>query len=510
MELFRGCVNAYGTHGIPEQKGLKWEIKKTAKTIRAPVTVELWEKHLRGEQPLGIIPIRENDTCFWGSIDVDDYANNLLGIIIRVEQMSIPLVPSRSKSGGLHLFLFCRVEVSAAVLQSALKNLAAQLGIASSEIFPKQTQILTERGDLGNWMVMPYFGSTYGGKLREQVGLRKTGAELTVEQFLDLAEKNRIECDRLQEWQELPTARRTANKIIREPFADGPVCLQMLAKLGIQAGGQNNALFHMGIYYKKSDPQNWKIRLEEANRSHLTPPGSTDGLLSVIHSLEKKDYQYMCKAEPMVSYCNATACRIRKYGIGNENDYPEISGLSKLNADPPIWFIDVNDLRLESSTHDLMFYLPFLKLCFEQLRVFNLMNQAQWIKLLKECMLSCVVNDASPEVSRIGEFKEKLEEFCTNRQKGRDKEDLLVGRPWECEEKRCHYFRLKDFQSFLIREGIRELTRAQITQRIKHFGGGTEFIKPKKDKGINVWYVPVELFEVKEPVAVPPMNEEPI
>ena len=91
----------YGTHGEPTQKGLKWEIRSTALTLRHAVTQDLWQKHIDGKKPLGIIPIDEDDMCSWGSIDVDDYTNNLYGLIDRVEQLVLPLLPCRSKSGGL-------------------------------------------------------------------------------------------------------------------------------------------------------------------------------------------------------------------------------------------------------------------------------------------------------------------------------------------------------------------------------------------------------------------------
>src|SRR5271169_6505652 len=141
MELFSGNTEAYGTHGIPTQKGLKWEIKDTAQTPRKPVTLKLWVDHLDGKVPLGIIPIKKDNTCCWGSIDVDDYITDLLGLINRCELAKLPLVPCRSKSGGLHLFLFMADPCPAVLLQTALKNISAQLGVAGSEIFPKQTQV---------------------------------------------------------------------------------------------------------------------------------------------------------------------------------------------------------------------------------------------------------------------------------------------------------------------------------------------------------------------------------
>ena len=61
MALFEGFDGAHGTHGKTEQsveKGGKLEIKKSARTVREPVTLELWTDHVAGERPLGSRPDR--------------------------------------------------------------------------------------------------------------------------------------------------------------------------------------------------------------------------------------------------------------------------------------------------------------------------------------------------------------------------------------------------------------------------------------------------------------------
>ena len=139
MDLFGGHKNSYGTHGEPEldDNGLKWKIKSTAKSIRGKVTVKLWENHLKGTMPLGIVPIDENSKCMFGSIDVDDYEIDVLDVIKRVEAAKLPLVVCRSKSGGLHLFLFMKIAVDAGLMQKTLRDLAAvSVGFGGSEISP--------------------------------------------------------------------------------------------------------------------------------------------------------------------------------------------------------------------------------------------------------------------------------------------------------------------------------------------------------------------------------------
>src|SRR4051812_50151366 len=96
--LFAGYEHAYGTHGQPIRKvgAIKQEIKKSAVTLRAPVTLELWKQHLAGENPLGIIPIRADATCCFGAIDVDQYDIHHKEIVSMVEQHKLPLILTRS------------------------------------------------------------------------------------------------------------------------------------------------------------------------------------------------------------------------------------------------------------------------------------------------------------------------------------------------------------------------------------------------------------------------------
>ena len=86
MALFTGLEGVHGTHGVPDREGAKWGIKRTARTLREPVTEDLWRQHLAGERPLGVVPIAADDTCLWGSIDVDNYDINFIEMVRRVER----------------------------------------------------------------------------------------------------------------------------------------------------------------------------------------------------------------------------------------------------------------------------------------------------------------------------------------------------------------------------------------------------------------------------------------
>lgn len=529
LALFAGIETAHGTHGMPVFKAEKnkWEIKSTAKTLEGPATVALWEEHLAGKKPLGVVPIMRDGVCVWASIDFDKYDINLLDIIQRVEALGLPLVPCRSKSGGLHLFIFFSEPQPAGAVQALLRDLSAQLGISGSEIFPKQAALLIERGDMGNWMVMPYYGDTFGSKIAEQVGLRKTGAELTAEEFLRAAEAAKVQD--LQALAKLhPPARGSvsnkatagtggkkdkstlpAQKPGADAFSDGPPCLQHLAKVGIEQGGQNNTLFMMGLYLKRAQPATWREDLEAYNHKYMKPPLPTDGMASTLRSLEKKDYEYTCSVEPMSSHCDARLCRRRKFGVSSSVDYPEISGLSVIDADPAIWFVDVDGDRLEMNTEDLLRYERFQRHCADKLhKVFMPLKHETWLKLVSAAMANCVTIEVPPEITLAARFRELLEDFCTNRQRGQRREDILSGRPWFDEEGSRHYFRMRDIAKFLERENLKNVTRGSIVQMVEKLGGGTVQLS---FKGHNrwVWWVPGSVLQAT-PELEPPLRQEAV
>lgn len=507
-ELFSGNDEYHGTHGVPEidAEGVKWGIRSSARTLAGGPSVELWEAHVAGRKPLGVAPIKSDEvgSCSWGSIDVDDYDVEVSEVVSKIDKAKLPLVPCRSKSGGLHLFLFVRGTIPATSMRSVLTDIAASLGFSGSEIFPKQTKILLDRGEKPSWIVMPYYGDNYGGKLRDQYGIKKNGAEMTIEEFLDVAEKTRVPVDKLD------TIRAKKPKKERPPFSDGPPCLTHLAASGIQQGGQNNALFHMGVYFKRAFPDNWQEKLEEANQLYCRPTHPSEGVAGVIRSLSKKDYEYKCKDEPMCSHCDPIKCRSKKYGVGAAGTYPIITGLTKLNTEPAIWFVDVEGVKLAMSTEELQQYQKFHRLCMEHThKTFAMLTQPVWFSMLNDAMQGMSIEDAPADIGVGGQFKELLEQFLTNRQKGQDEEDLLSGRPWESEEDKRHYFPLSSLGKFLEREGMKNMKRGDVTQRIKKMDGRHHF-RIIKGKGRNLWSVPSDIFDQVDESGTPEIKGDKI
>lgn len=496
---------------------LKWEIRSTAKTLREEVTEDLWKKHLAGERPLGIIAIREDSMCLWGSIDVDNYSRDYSTLIKEIVDSGLPLVPCRSKSGGLHLFLFCKEPVAAGVIQVVLGSLAAQLGVAGSEIFPKQSKVLADRGDFGSWMVMPYFGGDYDGKIFMQVGLTENLDEQSVDDFLDYAESKQVTAAQLRALSSVTvgtTAKQQAD-VASSPslkdakgkrnkdkfsFSDGPPCLELLAAKKFPEGGRNNAMFHIGVYLKKAYPADWKAMMGEINQKHFIEALTAQELTELTKSLAKKDYQYKCNDDPMKSHCDPIACRVRKHGVGDNSEYPAITSIKVLASEPPLWFVDVDGDVIEMSTQEVMDYGQFCRAVADKLHKFYApMKVTDWLKILRGITIEQIEAEGTDEASTASRFQEVLEDFLTNRQKGERKEDLLSGRPWEDVESGTHYFRITSIEKFIKRENIRmengqPLTRIRIQTMVRNLGGGTKTLSIS-GSAIRVWYVSSEAIE---------------
>jgi hypothetical protein len=174
----------------------------------------------------------------------------------------------------------------------------------------------------------------------------------------------------------------------------------------------------MGIYYKKADPDDWKNKLEEANHKFLSPPGSSEGLSSVKKSLDRKDYLYTCKLEPMVSHCDSRLCRTRAFGIDGGDDVPVILDWEWYpNLEEPEWRVWLRGSEKPvhiTEVRDLTDHRRFSNQCVKQLRIFfSPMKQEAWLTILKEAERKLREKKAELDTTAEGEFLELFTEFLT-------------------------------------------------------------------------------------------------
>ena len=258
ISLFKGYSGAHGQTTVLDSQR---EGKKKAKSfiVREPLTLGLVREHLGGKRGVGSIPIDETNSCHFGALDIDDYNLDLVALYKKVEKLKLPLVMCRSKSGGAHLFLFMAEKTPASEIRDKLAEFASALGWGTCEIFPKQEEVIVERGDVGNFINLPYFNAQF----TTRYALDKKGESLTLEEFLDRAEERRVTFKELSECK---------IGVGENVLPNGPPCLQQIAEYGIPEGGRNNTLLNIGVYYRMVDPENWKQLLEKANQQYCNPP----------------------------------------------------------------------------------------------------------------------------------------------------------------------------------------------------------------------------------------------
>ena len=477
--IFSGLEVAYGTYRISEGDA---EGKKSGKAVvvRQPPTEELYAKHLQGLNPgLGIIPIRSDNTALFGCIDIDDYPLDHQKLVKKIRDLKLPLVVCQSKSGGAHCFLFVKKPVQALQMQKYLQACSSLLGEAGREIFPKQSEILVERGDTGNFLNLPYFG----GNNTTRYAFKDDGTAATLEEFYELYKKY---------VQDIPLEIPEVKKTQDDPIKEGPPCLKILCEQGFSEGHRNNGLFAIGVYLKKRF-EKWEDKLLEYNHKFFSPPLGMSELQTVMRQLQKKEYFYKCKDLPLKNFCNASLCRTKKYGIGADGpDTPELNCLTKYTSEPPLFFLDVNGKRIELDTDQLYNQNLFQKACIEQLSVLPpSLKKADWEglvnELLKEMKDSGSIVEATEDVSVTGRFLDLLEEFTTHLQEALDRDEILMGKPYH--ENGHTYFRIKDLENHLKRSSFVGLSAPRMAQRLRDLQGEPVTLS-LKGRSTRCWKVP--------------------
>ena len=441
-EIFEGNKSAYGQLILSGATNDKGKADGKAFIKRQPVTDDLWEDHIAGKDPaLGVIPINEDNMCKWGCIDVDVYNVDHLVLMRNIKGLSFPLVTFRSKSGGAHLFLFAKEFIPASLMQSKLKAMADALGYAGSEIFPKQTEILVERGDTGNFLNLPYHGGVRGLRYAIKAG----GEAASLESFYSIYD----EWVQTREEIEKITVKETK---VEEAFEQGPPCLNRLATEGFGEGSRNNSLFNIAVYCKKAfeDREN---KVGQYNQTYMDPPLSYQEVQLVIKSVTKKGYdKYRCKEQPICGVCNAAKCRTKKFGVGfEEEQMPELDTLTKITSNPPQWFLNVGGKRVELKTEQLHNPNLFAIAVLDQANVVSPIPKAQdWREVyLKTLMNNLQEIEPLESLDPINQIVNLLYDFTVNRPSARTKEDMLNKMSWTDEG--YTYFRMDDFYSFCKR-----------------------------------------------------------
>lgn len=322
LELFDGNTRRHG----------KFDATTGRMTfVDGPVTHDLMLSHLLGDTGVGVVPVRDDGTCSFAAVDIDCHDGKLIDLsklAVAIERLKLPVVMTRSKSGGAHVWAFFTTPELADRVRTVMRALSVLLGYGKAEIFPKQSNLryvdedeVTKYSD-GSWINIPYFFLN-ANKRYGVVSIKGVCKRLTMKSFIACVSEIRCSVADLEDAVKL-AGKRTENRpgggvSLVDDHLEAPPCIKALMMGEVQEGYRNTVLYSVTIYLKKAFPNNYRDMARAFNEAHLRPPLPVDEAERTIKSASRRDYLYKCNEEPLCSLCDSTVCLTKKYGItGND------------------------------------------------------------------------------------------------------------------------------------------------------------------------------------------------
>lgn len=420
MALYKGNQRSYGVFNPNSRTQMT--------TVKTAYTDENARSHLEGELGLGMVPILDDDTCWWAALDIDVHGPNkvevdLMQIEQKVVRAALPLIVCRSKSGGAHCYLFLKKVTPVVQVRAMLTRWAGMLGFPSAEIFPKQISLQPTKGDaekpLGNWINLPYYHAEQSDRWALD-----GGKQVTFEYFLEMAEGKRCSMEDFAEQ-------------VSDDYAQGPPCVQRMMEEKIDEGSRNLAMFQASVYLKRAFPDAWRDKATEFNKGAFVTPLDTREFRQIMGSVHKKDYQYKCREEPCRTLCNRDLCKTRPYGITDvdsaANEIPIFENVQKIIATPIRWSLTVKGKTIEVTTPELFNYEIVRQRVGEKLHlVLPRIKAQEWDLYLREIMKNVETrHETTLEDQLFGKLCEFLRRGRVDRNRSEDdrRGDLQRGMP---------------------------------------------------------------------------------
>ena len=273
IKLFSGLKENFGQIKLKAKVEFDKErnkIKPEYIWSKQAILPQHYQQHIDGKISIGIQPCTKDGKASFGCIDVDpeNYKDfNIVLLLSYIEKYKLPLIPCRSKSGGLHIYLFLTEAISAQTMRDALASILLPLELKrTTEIYPKQIELEPdEHGNMsGNFINLPYFNHTN----TKRYALDKNNSALSLEQFIKIAIASRVSPEDLDQ-----LIIRVDTEVLMggDPeFEDGPPCLQRLSKTKI-GDGRDRFMFNYMVFAKKKYKEDWPDKVNEANKYFAVP-----------------------------------------------------------------------------------------------------------------------------------------------------------------------------------------------------------------------------------------------
>ena len=421
--LFKGKSNTYVRNELPKEKPEPGVKAKTVITNnRGEVNAELIAHHLDGDFGVGICPVCADNKCFFGVLDIDYYKNRIRKMLDIIREYQLPLLPFRSKSGGLHCYLMLSKSIPAKKMRELLERIAYVFclnelyGKGKVEVFPKQDKA----EGFGSSITLPYFN---------------IGKEYTY--LVDL-EGNKISFDDALVYikRHLTTIEDVEEVLDNLPYNDAPPCLQRILltqAVGTKDSGRNNFLFSFAVYARKKYGDDFEEYVKEINDKFEEPLDETT-VENTCKSVKNNEYMYKCKDIPCNAFCNKTECRKREFGLGRDKGHfsnVDFSGqIYRYNAEDPyyVWQLRLIgqenwvDVRFKNEG-DILEQFNFAKLCVRYLNhAPTKVSPNDWYAILNTVLPKIINVEVKAEVdtSEKAMLHNEFITYLSNKQAKRD------------------------------------------------------------------------------------------
>lgn len=175
-----------------------------------PITKEVIYNHLYKNNPIGIYPMLDDDTCYFITFDFDDKENNnnikddVLAFSSVCDKYNVPIALEKSRSGnGIHIWIFFENKIKASIarklgslLLSKTMELRDNMNITTFDrMFPSQDFL--PKGGYGNLIALPFQcePSKYGNtlfydrnfiRINNQFGYLKQLKKININEIFDI------------------------------------------------------------------------------------------------------------------------------------------------------------------------------------------------------------------------------------------------------------------------------------------------------------------------------------
>lgn len=485
--LYRGYTSRYGQYTLTGETEESGKRKGQARTLDKQITPADYAAHINGDYGIGVIPLTEDDTAHFAAIDLDEYPGSekfkmtrrddetdeqleartideynkwVDKIVLHVKFM--PLLATKSKSGGLHLWFFSEEGVPAAQVIAYLKEVAHGLGHGGCEVFPKQASRHATT-DTGNWINLPFFGDTRPGLAAFETPTGYEVKEIDLLGFLSLAEEVAASNTEkaLQKINDDLSA--TTGLVTSDRWYDGPPCLQRLiigdpkkvdalrkafeAKVAkaqfkseeemerarvwlkkqeealqpqLSDGGRDTTFFNVAMYiarrdfnqFKGSPEKNVKNDIREALQKthdewkHRAGNKGLDGadLTRLANQGAKDGWNYTCNQPPLKNHCDRRACVKRPFGIGSKDDdvTTVLDGFTKIDMTPPYFAFNVDGNRVAMDAGTLLNQFKFQVEVLNQSGVYwPMLPAAKFNEILSDSIKTASVVDGPSDTDDV-------------------------------------------------------------------------------------------------------------